>query len=372
MKAAERKQLEAFLLRARLNEGSAPRKHHTVPSSYIARWAVKGRVRLTNVESGETHVTTPAKACRISDFYRLEAEHLDPDQVPPLLMETLYSEVESWARKIIDSLVGDAPQLPPGDLASFAWFLAFQFTRGAGHREELKVFSNEMVKLEYGSLSDEGIRSELRRRGVSDPSPELVASSRVLLSDVTAGKASMAPPDASLAGTAAETASELGEYFLARTWIVYRTPPILLTCDEPIVTIGGPGTPRDERAGVANAGVIIFPLDPTHLLAMMRTDLAVAHGMPPGQIFERELDRVDAVDVCKEVSMNAHRWSIEQPTLSMAELFPIPTAPEAWAMEAAGTVEEDGQKGVVYRNYKPTRWKDHPFPAAWPVASWWL
>jgi len=123
-------ELEAFLERARRNEVSAPRKHHLVPASYLDRWAEDGRVRVTQVEDGTSYETSPGKAARITDFYRLEAEGLDPEQLPPLLFETLLSEVEAWAKTIIDQLVTQPRTLDPDLVAKSAWFLAFQFTRG--------------------------------------------------------------------------------------------------------------------------------------------------------------------------------------------------------------------------------------------------
>lgn len=96
---------------ARRNEYSGPKKHHLVPSSYLRRWEVAGKLRVTDVEAKRSHTTAAAKAARETDFYRLEADGLDPELVPPLLFETLLSQVEGWGKRIIDELVSDTPTL---------------------------------------------------------------------------------------------------------------------------------------------------------------------------------------------------------------------------------------------------------------------
>jgi hypothetical protein len=68
------------------------RKQHLVPASYLRRWAEDGRVRVTEVETRHSYVAKPEKVGLETDFYRLEADGIDPDEVPPLAMEVLLSE----------------------------------------------------------------------------------------------------------------------------------------------------------------------------------------------------------------------------------------------------------------------------------------
>lgn len=65
-------------------------------------------------------------------------------------------------------------------------------------------------------------------------------------------------------------------YLFMREWVVYLTPPVLLTCDEPAVLIGGPGLPRTERPGMGTASVAAFPRAPDAVLAMFRPGLVPA------------------------------------------------------------------------------------------------
>jgi hypothetical protein len=131
----------ALLEHARRNEASAPRKHHLVPASYLRRWADAGAIRVPDVETRHSYPTSPEKAARITDFYRLEADELDPQQMPPLLFESLLSEVEGWAKAIIDELLTQPEELSPDDAAKFAWFMGFQFTRGSAHRAGIRWVS---------------------------------------------------------------------------------------------------------------------------------------------------------------------------------------------------------------------------------------
>jgi hypothetical protein len=369
----QRAELQAMLERARRNEASAPRKHHLVPGSYLKRWAENGRICVTEIDAGTSYETSPTKAARVTDFYRLEAEGLDPQKLPPLLFETALSEVESWGSHVVEALITQPSSLEPDLMAKFAWFLGFQLTRGAAQRAEMRIITNEFFKIQYGDLTDEGIRRELIRRG-AEPTPKLIRESRRLLDEVRDGSLFVAPQDAALTGHAGEAAMAVGEHFLYRAWIVCRTPKVMLTCDEPVVTVGGPGSPRGERAGVATAGVILFPLSSENVLVMMRDDLALAHGIDAhrsGGILADELNAVEAIDVCREIVMNAHRWVFDRPGRDLASHFHIPPAPAAAAVEEVGPAGDGDSEGVLMRTFRQSRWTNHEGPAPWPVSRWW-
>lgn len=371
-RAKEPPEVRALLARARKNERVPPRKHHLVPHFYLKAWTRNGQIRVTDVETRRSFTTSPSKAVRVTDFYRLEANELDPKVLPPLLFETMLSEIEGWGKAAITQLLEEPTQLEPELAAKFAWFLGFQFTRGAAHREEVMTISNEFFKLKYLGLSDEGIRQELARRG-ADPTDTAVRQTRDLFERIAQGELIVAPQQAALVGQSGVNAAEVGEYFLGRAWIVCRTHGVLVTSDEPVVTVGGPGQSRDQRAGIATAGVILFPLAPTHLLVMMREDLAIANGYAPlGTVNTDELGYVETVDVCHELVMNSHRWAFERSDKSLVPRFHVPKKPAAMATEEMGPIQDGNSTGTLIRTYAPNRWAHHPARSMWPVTRWWL
>jgi Protein of unknown function (DUF4238) len=353
---------------------SVPRKHHLVAASYLRRWEENGRIRVTEIDEGRDYVTSPGRAARETDFYRVESEDLDPATIPPLLFELLLGRIEEWGKQAIDHLLSVSPwgEFDPQVAAQFAWYLAMQFARGASFRRERRHMANQFFKLQYGELNDEGIREELKRRGL-DPTNDLVASARTFVDGLRDGSITVEPQDAALVGEAGQAASVIGEHFLTRTWMVFETPRVMITCDEPVVYIGGPGLPRHERPGVATAGVIVLPLDPSHVLALFRDDIAERIGVAghPGRIARGVLDHVETAELCREVAMNAHRWTFERPSKRVGARLHIPPKREPTSIEDVGPIEDDEREGRVIRSFTQNRWRNAPVGSPWPVSAWW-
>lgn len=357
--------------RAKRSEGSAARKHHVVPRSYLQRWSDREQILVTDIESKSSYLSSPLKAARITDFYSLESEDLDSETFPPLLFETLLGDVESWGKLAIDQLLDESEDFGPDNAEKLACFMAFQFTRGATQRREMRFMCNELFKLQHSDLSDSGIRQSLARNGRA-VSQEDVETTKRFLRQVEEGEVTVEPQPAALVGLAGSHAEAVSEQLLNRTWIVYETPRVLVTCDEPVVAVGGPSFPRCERAGVGDAGVILFPLSPDRLLVMMRDDLALAHGYRPGAIYEGDLDQAETVEICREIVMNAYRWAFERPRGRMAGKFQIPSSDQAVAVEEMGPIKAEGREGVLIRSFRPSRWAGRLGPSPWPVARWWI
>lgn len=357
---------------ARNLTASVPRKHHLVPASYLRRWEEAGALRVTEVDARRDYVTSAGKAARETDFYRVSADGIDPGEMPPLLFELLLGQIEGWGKTAIDRLLLPSADLNLDMVAKLAWFLAMQFTRGASFRREARHLTNEFFKVTYCDMSDDGIRDELKRRGAI-PTADLVTSSRRLLDGVRDGSVTVEPQDAALVGRAGEAAAVIGEHFVARTWVVLETSPIMITCDEPVVLVGGRGSPRTERAGAATAGVVLFPLDPGHILAMFRNDIAEALGyrLHPGQIGRGRLDHLETIELCREVAMNAHRWTFERRNKRVAVKFRIPRLPEPFSLEDVASIQAGGSEGSLVRGFKRNRWANSDGPGSWPITSWW-
>lgn len=352
----------ALLNRARKSEtASTPRKHHLVPASYLKRWAEDGRIRVTEVNNGHTYLTAPEKAARETDYYRVESEDIDPEFVPPLLFETFFSYVEGDGKQAIDQLLlRPALELDPELRATFARYMALQRTRGHAFRQERRKTPNDLLKISYEHVTEEGIRLLMQERGmeVTDATVEAI---RTNIEDLQSGDLWIQPQDAAVVGQAVKATEYIGEYLLYREWLVYRTPPVLVTCDEPVVIIGGPGFRRTEHAGIGNAGIIIFPLAPDAVLVMPRPDLI---GLRDG-----ELDHAETAELNREILGHAARWAFERPSRNVAARIQVPPVPEATVTERRIATTKRGDE--IIRTYRPTRWANTDDPPNWPVAKWW-
>lgn len=130
-----------------------PRKHHLVPASYLQRWAEDGQVCVTFVDEARSYLSSPETAARQTDFYRLQHPDLDPVEVPPLLFETMLSQIEGSAKTVIDELLEhfEPGQVDPEQLALFAWHLAMSITRGAVFRAEQQELLSDMYRLQWAT-----------------------------------------------------------------------------------------------------------------------------------------------------------------------------------------------------------------------------
>lgn len=349
---------------------AAPRGHHYVPSSYLARWAEDGLLRRTDIVQHRDRKMSPKQAGKEQDFYRLESDDLDPT-IPALMFEVLLGKVENWGKPAIDELVKPDGRLSADALVRFAVFLAMQATRGVGFREEINWAANAIVQQQYKDLSDEGIAAMLADQG-REVTEAAISESREAIDALSAGDLFVAPQQAEAVAHAAQMSEQLMEHLVDRDWVVFTTPRVLVTSDEPVVAIGGPGFPRDERAGLSAAGVIVYPLDPSHLLAMFRPDVAqrLRVRWRPDAHALGELDHGDTAEINREIAMAAHRWTFERPTKRVVARMTIPPRPAAGAVQESEPVKDGDLMRSLLRFYKPTRWIDQP-NTSWPVPWWW-
>lgn len=340
----------------------APRKHHLVPASYLRRWAEGGKVRVTVIDEGRSYLSAPESAARETDYYRVEHPQIDPTATPPLLAETILGRLEGNAKTVIDNLLAtrDPNHLSPQALVEFALFLAMCITRGKTFRDETQEMLADLYRLQWANVTDAGIDARLRQHGV-DPTPALIAEHREFLDDLAAGRAWVERPQAQIIAQALAAAEPLGEELITRNWAIYETPPILVTCDEPLVLVGGPGAPRSERSGVAVAGAASFPLSPYALLVLFHEDIA-ARG-------PARLDHLETAEINREIIAAGTRWAFERPSRHVTERLRVPAAPPKASLREGPIPQGEGAKGELFRTYRPTRWTEESPP--WPVSRWW-
>lgn len=356
----------AMFERARRNEEeAAPRKHHLVPASYLARWAPTGQLRVTVTDTKRTYTGSPGTVGRVTDFYSLASEDLDAGAVPPLLIETILSQIETAAKPLVDLLIEDGPgALTPLSALAFGQFLAFQVTRGRSFREQLMAIANAGQLLMWEGITDEGIAARLKENS-QDDSPEAVAGIREWFDAWQRGEYRVGPQPAAQVWHAAAAAEPLALNLVGRQWRVYHSVLPLITCDEPVVPVHGPHQNRREVPGLATAGVVLLPLNPHRLLAMFHPYLRL-----DTVALEQELLPSEASELNVEIAANSDRWIFElvRGTQGRSILVP-PHAPARAVVAAAGPGPTPGRE--LFRSHRPTRWHSST-PPALPVARWWF
>ncbi|HWJ62809.1 MAG TPA: DUF4238 domain-containing protein [Acidimicrobiales bacterium] len=358
---------------ARRNVDSAPRKHHLVPRMHLDNWAVDDKLRVVDLDAGSSWLSNPAKAARRTDYYRLEHDDLPPEDVPPLLFETILGKVEADAVPGLARLREDAPT---GDLVQTKYhpdlimpvvdFLAFQAVRGERHRTTVyKIYAQSYQTL-YADLVDrDKLAAELARRFGRAPTEAELEENHTFMQDLADGTVTIGPAEAAATVEVGKMAEAIRDLILERNWRVYRCSRPLVCPDEPVVPVGGPGTRRTEVPGFLNAGVVLFPLDPMTLLAMFRMDIEVLE-----TAVMQTLDPSEVREVNRELSANTQHYVFERPGDHIAETFTLPRWPSVMDFEGGYRTVDDPEPNVT-RQFKRTRWANSATQPPWPIERWW-
>lgn len=371
------KDVVALIKKAKRFGEHGPKQHHLVPAFYLAQWARDGVLTMSDLDERRAVHVQPKDAAKRSQFYSLDSEDLDPAVVPPLMIEYILSEIEGQAKPLLERLADDPSSLSSEEFAVIAGFLGFQSVRGArtqeGIRESVGYFSRLTAPVD---ASDEYL-SQMLADGGEPATPDRVAAVRDGMQMIADGTVRMAPRKAAVVGLAMQNAQTVGYLMYRRPWVVYDTPPILITTDEPVVPVSGPGGNRRERGGAGVAGVIMFPLRPDRLLVMPRPDLAWVHHVGPARVSRGTLDHLELAQVNKELAAHAHRYTFEVPTKRVGLRVSVPATVRATRGEDVTgkvvVVEDDGNEQVqeIHRLFTPNRWADAEIAPSWPVSRWW-
>lgn len=341
----------------------APRKHHVVPASYLARWGRKGVIRVTDLQTRKAYRSSPQKVARRTDYYRLESPDLDAADVPPLLVELILGSIEGPAVQAINGL--QEPGYPwlferdPSKAVDMALFIAIQLTRGERYRAHGRALANHIFTLQNAEMSDEQIRRLLRAERQDSAA---VADARRFLDGLKTGEYHVEPQQAVLVGEALQMGVDLAPLLFDREWIIFRTMGRLVTTDEPVLMLGGRGIPRTESGGIGTAGVIAFPLGPHRLLAMFRWDADVDDLLAWPVL---DVEETDALNV--ELINHASRWVFESPSGTVGMNAPRRPVPPPFLTEEINIA---GNRTLI-RNWRPSPWYRSACPPPLPVARWW-
>ena len=354
--------LDALIARARKAEHQPPRQHHLVPSSYLQRWAVDGKIRVTEVDEAKSWLSSPTKAARERDYYSLGSPDLNQDEVPPLLMETLLSEVESIGIPSLGEVARSGRSGANREAQTgLAMLMAFQFVRGERVRQELRDLAQHDLQVTRGGLTEDGVR-ELLSAGGQEPTTEEIQQALQDVADLNAGVLVVEPQRAALAAMQMHHAEKIAVALLGREWCVVNSRAALVTTDEPVVVIGGPGCSRVVSAGLDDAAVVVFPLGPSQVLAMFKP------GRLPGRARE-DLTASETHELNTELIAASSRFAFEQPSRAVARRLPVPRGHAGRVLRDEFAVRGSELRRVVAFHVE-TRWAGASKPPPWPVSRW--
>jgi len=145
-----------------------PRQHHVLPSVYLAGFTkaqnAKGRLHVLDYLKRKTYFTTPEKASRERDFYRVYALGVDENMV-----EKELARLESETIPILQKVVRQKRFECPADLGTVLSFVSLTHLRGKLARDSAaetssrtirkKLRAGEVTKGQWDSLRDYEIRA---------------------------------------------------------------------------------------------------------------------------------------------------------------------------------------------------------------------
>ncbi|WIM88362.1 DUF4238 domain-containing protein [Candidatus Mycobacterium wuenschmannii] len=328
------------------------KRHHYVPQMYLRRWAgPDGRVRLTKMATGAVHDQSPDEVANQPNLYTIAAPDLETDY-PTRWLEKHMSRIESDAAGWLQALDG----LPAGRIDNWhltddlAVYVALQDQRTLRKRSQ-----------------DLRIEDALNRFGRAEVlSPLLPFVCRLYQIPYTPRRHGallqqfLAQPLISEDRKARAIESAVGvwrnqavpHFAKDRRWWLIDSASPLITCDEPVVYLGGTARPRWKQGSWITSPIMLFPVGPHRLIAMTfaRENLSAPY----------ELNASESEAVNFEIAAASDAFCFEQPTTTIASSLNLPPWPEPDPASAATFIE-----AVM----APSRWKAGEGPP-WAIARW--
>jgi hypothetical protein len=299
------------------------------------------------------------------DYYRLESDGLKPGaDVPLLLPEVMLGDIEGQAATTVSEiLAGTLPdELSITRRYWLALFLAFQIVRGEDFRAYVRESTAETYREAYSDISDQAIAARLTKM-TGSATPEEVAKHRRMFDSLASRETRLQPTGNMLIALAGQMAKSLAIVIATRPWRIYHASTQLITCDQPVAVVGGPGESRRQRAGIGLSAVLLFPLTPNFLLTIFNPYLRLDQAALYPLLLPTEV---------AEVNLEIASWSTstiyEHPRMQFANTLTLPPHPVAATMDVFHSVEGDGRR--LLRTSRLSRWAHVPNPPPWPVSRW--
>ncbi len=321
-------------------------RSHIVPQLLLKHFASQpnkhGKLReLPRADLHSGHPITVRKACVDSDYYRIDAEHLEEwarDGHDPNVVEGALQGVEDKASPLIDDIIGGKLPRTDADRLHLALFVAVQMTRGWQFHEEMNQSGTLQMRQEIRAWRDEA-RAWLRRRG-QPAKPEDVEAFLDRASSSNGPYLAMNQP---------------GRVQVSLRHALYTLTPMLLErhlrilrFDEPSLVVSdapvGCWAPGQDRAvGIGNAALVFMPLS---------RQVALAYGTKAGPadttVGPRRAEQINFL-----TADGAVRWVYEHPDDRIAEALNIPTDRPRWVTEfVTGLDQPSGPRRELWQHVR--------------------
>lgn len=218
---------------------SEPRKHHIIPAFYLAGFTESGTqggvLHAFRYVTAKRYVTTPRKACRETDFYRVEEPGFDPNYVEKL-MSWHEGVVAPHVQQVATGSVRDKRDV--GETLALAALLAVRNRRGRTQMEAALAVGLGL-RLRRGDVTPEQwqqLRESELRNGV--PEEELPGFEQAM-DRLLRGEWLPRAPAVLVAGLIPEMQDRFMQMLLHRHWELHVTNSTdnggFITSDSPLV-----------------------------------------------------------------------------------------------------------------------------------------
>jgi hypothetical protein len=328
----------------------------------LERWAEDNVIRATDRSQSipSSYTASPRKAARQTDFYRI-----DPKVViggSPVAFESLLSQIEGDAKSALDQLEQtDVFTLDGLQVSRVLLYLGHQFTRTRSFRERMRAMIGIYLLGMLGDNDDDEYLRRLVRRLGQQETEETIAGYRSLRNTLMRDPLSVSAGREMELWQAGKAATATAAILYFRRPVVYRTPRPLITCDEPLVQLhehmGAP------RGGLWGAPIIVFPLSPTSILAMLRHDMPIL--LEPGAT----LTVAETLELNRSILGSTDRLAFEVPSQRLTEKLFLPDRPLALRVDPIRSLRQNGSDLLWVST--PSRWAGEKNAPARPVERWW-
>lgn len=314
---------------------------------YLDRWAVNGLVQPVQIDSRRVHRPQPPhEVAHEKNFYSLPST-ASTMSTPLKWIEKHLSRIEGTCARHLNELEkwGSDVVSDPALKSDLAVFLGLQITRTVANRERTLVLVKgpDAAKREYLELlglAPAEIEESMNNRQ-SDPKHEALD---LMLKDV-------------------QNVTARGLHL--REWAHYRTASPLVTCDDPVVLLAGPGKTRSSAQVVGTSAVALYPLNPRQVLVMLAPGL---HHRGPYL-----LDAAETAALNVEIVAAATKTAFERPGDDIAAGINVPLWPKREELDDETVAQLSAREAltVLFDAVTPrTRWTDSFAAPAWPVPRW--